>query len=392
MYNTFTTRKQMVKIQRHTIKKKSNLLPFFILDKIKDDKYFHLLSFNENAIKYITRPENYHRINWSFLSSNPNAIHMLKANKSKIDWNSASSNTSKDILPLLEERIKNTDQNNYKNNVNWSRILSLQLDVSTLVKLEFQKIRSKNRILRTVDYQGLLSMGNHIDILNKNKRLIHWMVLSRNKYAINIINVELKKKKNKIDWTNLCLNENAIDILKEEVKNEPNRINWANLCLNKNAIDILKEEAKNEPNRINWIQLCSNENAIDILKEEAKNQPNRIEWESICYNKNATKIILDEYKRKGNTIHVIDMFAGNDNLFPVIKPILLKNQEYLDLASLELSDHKNMPIFEFIIKMFPKLYYPTVQKDDFVSIHDVMNCEMLWNNIIRNPLLFKLLS
>ena len=83
MYNTFTTRKQMVKIQRHTIKKKSNLLPFFILDKIKDDKYFHLLSFNENAIKYITRPENYHRINWSFLSSNPNAIHMLKANKVK---------------------------------------------------------------------------------------------------------------------------------------------------------------------------------------------------------------------------------------------------------------------------------------------------------------------
>lgn len=35
---------------------------------------------------------------------------MLKANKSKIDWNAASSNTSKDILPLLEERIKNIDQ------------------------------------------------------------------------------------------------------------------------------------------------------------------------------------------------------------------------------------------------------------------------------------------
>ena len=62
------------------------------------------------------------------------------------------------------------------------------------------------------------------------------------------------------------------------------------------------------------------------------------------------------------------MYVGNDDNFPIIKPFLLKDKDYLDMASIHLSGCKNMLILKFIVKMFPKLYYPTVHKDDFVTI------------------------
>ena len=385
-----TRRKEIDNIERHTVKKRAKRLPAFILAKIKDDYYFQQLSFNKNAIEYINCPKNYHKINWVYLSSNPNAIHMLEENKKKINWYHASRNKNKDIIPLLEERIRSTVKNNYKNYVHWDCILSSNFDVSSLVEIEFQKPLLNNRILRTLNYRTLLSSGNYFHILEKYKQFIDWVALSKNENGIKMIEAELNEKKSRVVWYALCQNKNAIDILTKESMNEPNRIDWEELSANKNAIDILRKEAKKEPNRIDWYNLCSNENAMDIIMKESKKQPNRIVWESLCFNKNAKKLVIDEYKKNRNTVKVHEMLLGNDHFFPLIKSLLTKDQVLLDIASVHFASTDNLSILKFIKKMFPKLYYPTVNKDDDTLESNIVNSEQFWSRILANPLIFQL--
>ena len=56
------------------------------MDKINWD----WLSRNPNAIHLLK--QNMNRINWVCLSQNPNAIHLLKQNMDKINWHSLSQN------------------------------------------------------------------------------------------------------------------------------------------------------------------------------------------------------------------------------------------------------------------------------------------------------------
>ena len=73
------------------------------LDKL-DWKY---LSANPNAIQLLK--ENYNKINWSYLSSNPNAISLLKENLDKIDYNLLSSNPN--TIELFKENKDKIDYN-----------------------------------------------------------------------------------------------------------------------------------------------------------------------------------------------------------------------------------------------------------------------------------------
>jgi len=49
-----------------------------------------MLCINPNAIKLLDS----NKINWAFLSLNPNAIDLLKNNQNKIDWDKFSLNPS----------------------------------------------------------------------------------------------------------------------------------------------------------------------------------------------------------------------------------------------------------------------------------------------------------
>ncbi len=57
-------------------------------DKIDWD----FLSKNPNAVHLLEKYPN--KINWDFLSKNPNAIHLLKKNIDKIEWSFLSENPS----------------------------------------------------------------------------------------------------------------------------------------------------------------------------------------------------------------------------------------------------------------------------------------------------------
>ena len=80
------------------------------IDKIDWD----YLSENPNAIELLK--ENQDKINWNHLSKNPNAIELLKENQDKIDWGTLSLN--KNAIELLKENQDKIDWGNFSKNPN----------------------------------------------------------------------------------------------------------------------------------------------------------------------------------------------------------------------------------------------------------------------------------
>ena len=95
---------------------------------------------------------------WNALSSNPNAIHLLKANQAMINWSNLSKNPN--AIHLLKAN---------KAKINWSKL-------------------SKN--------------PNAIELLKANKNKIDWSKLSKNPNAIHL----LEANQDKIDWSNIYRN------------------------------------------------------------------------------------------------------------------------------------------------------------------------------------------
>jgi hypothetical protein len=114
------------------------------------------------------------KIDWCWLSKNPNAIHLLENNLNKVDWDILSSNSN--AIHILE------------NNLN------------------------------KVDWDILSSNPNAIHLLENNLNKVDWDALSSNPNAIHILENNLDK----VDWDLLCYNPNAIHLL----KNNQDKINW----------------------------------------------------------------------------------------------------------------------------------------------------------------------
>ena len=75
-------------------------------DWIPIDKLdFYYLSSNPNAISILEK--NIDQINWYNLSRNPNAIHLLEQNMDKIEWECLSENPN--AIHLLENNIDKID-------------------------------------------------------------------------------------------------------------------------------------------------------------------------------------------------------------------------------------------------------------------------------------------
>ncbi len=62
----------------------SNINAIELLKKNQDKIDWRMISFNENAIEILK--ENKDKINWVVLSANPNGIELLKENQDKIYW------------------------------------------------------------------------------------------------------------------------------------------------------------------------------------------------------------------------------------------------------------------------------------------------------------------
>jgi hypothetical protein len=140
---------------------------------------------NPNVISLISKddPNILHigqLVDWSSLSSNPDAIHLLEANKDKINWSNLSKNPN--AIHLLEAN---------KHRIDWANL-------------------SKN--------------PNAIHLLEANQDKINWANLSKNPNAIHL----LEANQDKIDWSTLSKNPNAIDLLEAN----KDKIDWSSVYRN----------------------------------------------------------------------------------------------------------------------------------------------------------------
>ena len=99
------------------------------------------------------------KLDWTFLSRNPNAIDLLENNQDKVDWSELSSNHN--AIDLIKERIE------YEN---------------SLTKEEYNDLYFEDKI----NWYNLSKNPNAIELLTNNQDKIYWKYLSENPNAIDL--------------------------------------------------------------------------------------------------------------------------------------------------------------------------------------------------------------
>ncbi len=197
------------------------------------------------------------KIDWSELSKNPNAIHFLKNNLDKIDWNSLSLNENPEAIELLE---------NDPNKINW---INFCLNKSPKVI----KLLEENP--DEIDWNFLSSNSAAIDLIEKYFHTcrafhennptynfydicrINWFSLSKNSAAIHFF----EQNPDKIKWRCFSSNPSAIHLLEEKInRNDNYGINWNHLSLNPTAIHLLEKFR----NKICWTSLSMNPSIFEL--------------------------------------------------------------------------------------------------------------------------------
>ena len=239
----------------------------------------NIISTHHQAIKYLE--ENPHKINWKMISYNKAAVHLIKNNLDKICWDGLCSNSSNEVLPILEENIEK---------VNWSRICRNESSwINNLLK---NNIVPNNEIQHHTDDLYFLSRNTEaIPFLEKNIELIYWDGLHANKNAIHL----LDKYNINIDFTLLHMNPNP-EALKLFVKYRHHRNFMFNLDFAEGSIIV--PILKRNPHLIDSY-ICRNENpdATNMIKqyiEHCKNtDSSSICWDDLSENPAATSIMKE---------------------------------------------------------------------------------------------------
>jgi hypothetical protein len=257
---------------------KNKMKPKISLNKLPDDLRYKIVEQYTKLFptKYVLRSWiPFNKINPYLLSSNPNAIDLLKEIK-EIEWSYLSGNPN--AIELLREKIK--EENN--------------LGKEDLDRLEYLENPKK------IDWEKLSANPNAIALLRENPKKIDWEKLSANPNAIEI----LRESPKKIDWEKLSTNPNAVELLRKT----PKKIDWKGLSANPNAIEILREN----PKKIDWIGLSANPNAIELLREKIK-QESEMDEDNL-YDLDSNKII--DWERLSENPNAIELLRENkDNIY-----------------------------------------------------------------------------
>jgi hypothetical protein len=141
------------------------------------------------------------KLDWEYLSKNPNAIHLLEQNQNKINWFELSNNHC--ALSLLE---KNKDK------INWFFVSG---NPSAIYLLKNKKKNSNIYIEKLAFFpSALLFLEEYLNLIKR-----FWL-LSNSTYKTSL----LEKNINIIRWDFLSRNPGAISILEKNVY----KINWEN--------------------------------------------------------------------------------------------------------------------------------------------------------------------
>ena len=273
---------------------------------------------NINAIKLL---KNYpDKIDWCSLSSNPDAIQLLKTKyPDKIDWNCLSLNRNPEAIKLLKQN---------PNKINWELLCYNSNDEA-------------------------------IELIKENPKKINWHYLSKN---TNTKAIELlKENPKKINWCELTLNPNseAIKLLKEN----PKKISWRILSDNSNpeAIDLLKTYPVHKTLVYDDLAMNVSDRAIELLIENIDKLTD-LGWHVLSYNTNSKAIQLLK-----NNLNKLDDecrdLSYNKN--PDIMDLLKDNQHLIYWDGL--SDNPN--IFQLDYEQMKKNFEPLAKEIIEVSCH-----------------------
>ena len=161
---------------------KNKMKPKMTLNKLPNDLKTQIIEkyMSFFPTKYVLRDFiPLEKLNWQWLSSNPNAIDLLRE---KMD------NENK-----LSQEVLN--KVNIKDKIDWQKLSGNPYAIELLE----EKITKENEMSK--EYLETL---HYVDKIN-------WKSLSENPNAIEL----LKKNQDKIDWRNLSRNPNAIELLKK---------------------------------------------------------------------------------------------------------------------------------------------------------------------------------
>ena len=197
------------------------------------------------------------RVNWYWLSYNPNATSLLRSQiespqnigKDEIDWFVLSTNPG--AISILEKHY---------NKINWAGMCA-----------------NKN---------GIHLLNQYTNNFTTNLDSLSWSLLSKNKNAIDII----RKHFHRIDFLMLCSNANAIPLIKEITNNFTRtleRSHWNALCENPNAMDVINELIQTKSQNISWDAIARNPNTIQLIEQNM----NKINLKYLCLNPNAIHLL-----------------------------------------------------------------------------------------------------
>jgi len=219
-------------------------------------EYCNSLSCNENSLSIFKKFPNL--IDWGWYSMNPNGIEIIEKNLDKVNWSSLCSNPN--AIHIIEKYIDKISWSSISENINGYNIIEKNIDKIDFTYLTFNK---NPNIIPLLEYKIKNieeNINNNIDRL-KNSNLLHNMfeLLSYNENAVKL----LRKYNDKINWSNLSLNQSdeAIELLEENI----DKINWSNLSKNENlkAIKLLEKNIC----KIDWYKILQNKSAIELIEK-----------------------------------------------------------------------------------------------------------------------------
>jgi hypothetical protein len=163
--------------------------------------------------------EDNEKIAWDILSANSEAIALLEKNPDKIVWLNLSSNQNPKAIKLLKERVEyenslsNEEYRKLSNKVNWLflsnnpnaiKILKENIDkiVWTALSNNLGAIHLLEENQDKIDWATLSGNPEAMNLLEANQDKIDWEVLIRNPNAMNL----LEANQDKINWHELSWN------------------------------------------------------------------------------------------------------------------------------------------------------------------------------------------
>ena len=408
--------------------KKFVLIDWFPYNKLS----YATLSFNINAIDFLSLPENKKLIFWVMLSLNPNAVDFLslEENRKYINYSNLAQNTNPKAIKLLKKYIE--EEKNKKglryfeiNNVDWKRLSENNTDEA--IELLIKKYEEEKQLplqqyeyeYQKIDWEKLSSNTNPKAIklfLDENiENINNRFYFSRN--PCNDAIKFLKDNPTYINWVGLSQNTNpiAINLIIEKIKTgeELNDIDWDALSKNpsifipyKNNITekiktvtriLLSKVPSIAQTRITDLQEDLREKVVEELLNISKNELRKgipiekLNWYSLSLNPNAIDLIRerieiekklsdDEYNRLPYKSKVSWNNLSSNTASDAIE-LLEENYDKIDWDSLS-NNPKAIHLLEGRVKYQLKLE----EEGKLNSLDD--NKRINWNRLSENPSIF----